>query len=221
MAQDVQVSVQSSVESAISPAVASTISSTVASTIASSVASTLPFDSSAQKESGPGQDFGLELPFAGFAGRCFMRVCQVAEWVESWIRANQPPGRDQLKEAANHQYDWHVAGWLRSWVGALCCTAVAAFMLPVFWTSSWQSFVPFIFLVVISYTAVRFGAVAGVFGTISAALLFASVLFEPRPSLAISDPAARNHLISMIIIGICASEFLGRRKAQVVYKPWW
>ena len=221
MAQDVQVSVQSSVENAISPVVASTISSSVASTIASSVASPIPINSSGQTESSPAKNFGLELPFAGVAGRCFMRVCQIAEWVDSWIRANQPPARDQLKDAAVHQHDWHVAGWLRSWVGALCCTAVAAFMLPVFWTSSWQSFVPFIFLVVISYTAVRFGAVAGVFGTISAALIFASVLFEPRPSLAIDNPAARNHLISMIIIGICASEFLGRRKAQVVYKPWW
>jgi hypothetical protein len=38
-------------------------------------------------------------------------------------------------------------------------------------------------------------------------------------SLAIESQTARNHLISMVILGICASEILGRRKVPVVYKP--
>lgn len=157
-------------------------------------------------------------PFAGFAGRCFMRACLLAEMFDSWIRAGQKEPHSEISSAANG-YDWHRSGWLRSSVGALACALAAAALVPIFWSSSERSWVPFFFLIVISFVALRFGQFAAVAGTICAALLFASILFEPRPSLAISNPVERNHLFSMVILGVCASEFLGRRRRAAVYKP--
>jgi K+-sensing histidine kinase KdpD len=47
------------------------------------------------------------------------------------------------------------------------------------------------------------------FGTLTAALIFAIFLFEPRFSLTIEDAAARNHLIWMGVIGLVISDLLG------------
>jgi uncharacterized protein DUF4118 len=161
----------------------------------------------------------ISAPFADFAGRCFMRGALCIDVLMAWIQANQPPARAEMEVAAD-RYDWHVSGWLRTSIGAAACAVAAAALVAIFWASSLRSLVPLFFLLVISFVALRFGQFAGVVGTICAALLFASVLFEPRPSLAMSNPAERNHLISMIVIGICAAEFLGRRKRAEVYKPW-
>jgi K+-sensing histidine kinase KdpD len=111
-------------------------------------------------------------------------------------------------------------GWLRSSLGAASCTAVAGCLIPIFSGNTYSAIVPLLFLIVILYMALRFGHVAGIIGTVCAALVFEIFLFEPKLSFAIENTTARNHLISMVILGICASELLGRRKAPVVYKPW-
>jgi hypothetical protein len=162
----------------------------------------------------------LYVPFAGLTGCCFLRGCLWIELLGAWIREKQafPDGR--IESASSGKYDRHVVGWLRSFLGAASCTAVAGCLIPVFSGSAHRSLVPFMFLLVILYVALRFGHIAGMIGTICAALVFEIFLFEPTLSLAISSPAARNHLISMVILGVCASELLGRRKAPVVYKPW-
>jgi integral membrane sensor domain MASE1 len=160
----------------------------------------------------------VHIPFAGLTGCCFLRGCLWIELLASWIREKQTLPR--VESASCGKYDWHVIGWLRSSLGAASCTAVAGCLIPVFSGSAHRSIVPFLFLLVILYVALRFGHIAGMIGTIGAALVFEIFLFEPTLSLAISSPAARNHLISMVILGVCASEFLGRRKAPVVYKPW-
>ena len=170
----------------------------------------------------------VAAPFADFVGRCFLRACLWFDLLGEWIRHNQPPARIESEtlnavsrnEVHEHRYDWHVAGWLRSSLGAVSCALAAGTLVALFWSSSLRSLVPFIFLAVVSYVALRFGDKAGLIGTIVAALLFASVLFEPRPSLAISNPVERDHLIVMVVLGLCASEFLGRRKTHTVYKPW-
>jgi K+-sensing histidine kinase KdpD len=138
----------------------------------------------------------------------------------SWIRVNQSQVPESVIAEEKRKFDWHTTGWLRSSVGAAACALVAGAVVAIFWSSSLRSLVPFFFLFVISFVALRFGQFAGLAGTICAALLFASILFEPRPSLAMSNPAERNHLICMVVIGICASELLGRRKHPTVYKPW-
>ena len=111
-------------------------------------------------------------------------------------------------------------GWLRSSLGAASCTAVAGCLIPIFAGNAHRAVVPLLFLLVILYIALRFGHVAGLIGTVCAALVFEIFLFEPTLSFAIESPTARNHLVSMVILGICASELLGRYKAPVVYKPW-
>jgi hypothetical protein len=161
----------------------------------------------------------IGLPFADFVGRCFMRGCLMADVFAGWVKAHQPP--EKLQSEMTRRYDWHVAGWVRTWLGVGSCTLAAAALVAMFWESSFRSLVPFVFLGVIAYIAVRFGDIAGLVGTICSALVFASILFEPRPSLAISNPVDRNHLIVMIVIGICASELLGRRRTATVYKPWY
>jgi hypothetical protein len=160
------------------------------------------------------------IPFAGLTGCCFLRGCLWIELLGAWIREKQALHGGRIESASSGKYDWHVVGWLRSSLGTASCTAVAGCLIPVFSGSAHRSIVPFLFLVVILYVALHFGNIAGMLGTIFAALVFEIFLFEPRLSLEISSPAARNHLISMVILGICASEVLGRRKAPVVYKPW-
>ena len=163
--------------------------------------------------------YHVGAPFADFAGRCFLRGCLWADSLESWIRKKQAQVDAKIESPASWRY-LHVMGWLRSCLGAASCTAFAGCLIPVFAGNAYRAIVPLFFLLVILYVALRFGHVAGIVGTVCAALVFEIFLFEPTLSLAIENPSARNHLISMVILGICASEILGRRKVPVVYKPW-
>jgi hypothetical protein len=162
--------------------------------------------------------FSVGFPFAGVAGRVFMRAIWGAELLEEWILTKSFSG-ERLQSAVMVKFGVRAGGWVFSLIAAVCCSLAAACLLPLFWESSLRHLVPFVFLLVISYFAVRFGSVAGVVGTIGAALVFEIFLFEPRFSLTISNPAARDHLISMVLAGICASELLGRRKPPPAYKP--
>jgi hypothetical protein len=168
----------------------------------------------------PTSSYRFDVPFTDFAGRCFLRGCLWADLLESWIRKKQAQADAKIESAASWRYHLHVMGWLRSSLGAASCTALAGCLIPVFGGNAYRAIIPFFFLLVILYVALRFGHVAGIIGTVCAALVFEIFLFEPTLSLAIENPSARNHLISMVILGICASEILGRRKAPVVYKPW-
>ena len=177
-------------------------------------------DIAAAKDTAPNCVGSVGVPFVDFVGRCFLRACLWMELLESRKREKQAVCEARIESAASWKYQWHVMGWLRSSLGAASCTAVAACVTPFFLESELRSMVPLIFLLVILYVAFRFGNIAGILGTICAALVFEIFLFEPRLSLAISSPAAKNHLISMVILGIGASELLGRRKPPAVYKPW-
>jgi len=159
-------------------------------------------------------------PFADFVGRCFLRGCLCADLLESWIRKKQAQADAKIESAATWRCHLHVMGWLRSSLGAASCTAVAGCLIPIFGGNAYRAMVPLFFLLIILYVALRFGHVAGIIGTICAALVFEIFLFEPTLSLAIDNPSARHHLISMVILGICASEILGRRKVPAAYKPW-
>lgn len=163
--------------------------------------------------------YRVSAPFTGFGGRFFLRACLCADLIDSWIRRRQAQADTKI-ESASMRYHLHLMGWLRSSLGAVSCTALAGCLIPVFAGNTYRAIVPLFFLLVILYVALRFGHIAGVIGTVCAALVFEIFLFEPTLSLAINNPSARHHLISMVILGICASEILGRRKAPVVYKPW-
>jgi hypothetical protein len=160
----------------------------------------------------------IGVPFVDLVGRCFLRACLWMELLESWKRGKQASPNAKIESSASWKYQWHMRGWLRSSVGAASCTAVAGCLVPVFSGTTLSPAVPLLFLLVILYVALRFGNIAGIIGTVCAALVFASILFEPRPSLAISSPLERNLLFAMVILGVCASELLGRRKTTAVYK---
>lgn len=164
--------------------------------------------------------YPFDVPFADLAGRCFLRCCLCADLLQSWIGKKQAQADAKIESSATWRYHFHVMGWLRSSLGAASCTAAAGCLIPVFAGNAYRNIAPLLFVLVILYVALRFGHVAGIIGTVCAALVFEIFLFEPTLSLAIENPSSRNHLISMVILGICASELLGRRKAPVVYKPW-
>jgi K+-sensing histidine kinase KdpD len=95
-------------------------------------------------------------------------------------------------------------------VGAALCSVLAAGLTLTFYGSSFKTVLPVLFLAPILSVVLRFGSTAGVLGTIAAALIFASFLFEPRLSLAVHDLAARSNLIWMVLLGLIISELLGR-----------
>jgi hypothetical protein len=161
-----------------------------------------------------------DVPFTDFVGRCFLRGCLWGDLLKSWIRKKQAQSDAAVESDSNWTYHFHVMGWWRSSLGAASCTAVAGCLIPFVSRTSLSAVIPLLFLLVILYVALRFGNVAGIIGTICAALVFEIFLFKPTLSLAINNSVARNHLISMVILGVCASELLGRRKGSAEYKPW-
>lgn len=102
-----------------------------------------------------------------------------------------------------------MARWVYSSVGALVC-AMSALLLIVISerTNLDEAVLPLLFVIVVVPIAVRFGNLAGTFGTVLAALIFAS-FFQPRWSLAISNTASAKHLIEMLVIGIVLSDLFG------------
>lgn len=167
--------------------------------------------------SGPNAGFTEALPFIGMAGRVFMWACWLAEVVDDWI-AVKSDTRERLESAVVKKFGLRAGWWVFSLLAALCCSLAAACLVPLFWVTSFPHLAPFAFLLVIFYFARRFGNIAGVAGTVGAALVFEVFLFEPRFSLAISSSAARNHLIWMVIAGVCVSELLGHRKPATAYR---
>lgn len=158
------------------------------------------------------ESFNQHQPFADLAGRCFLRVCLWADTLASLARATRSSLRTDASEAVERQ-GWPRPVRLRFVGGAVSCTVAAALLVPVSAISAYRPFVPFILLMVICCIAVRFGNIAGVAGTLCAALLLTTIRIEP--GLAIGNPVDRNHLISMVIMGVCASELVGRRNRAI------
>lgn len=71
-----------------------------------------------------------------------------------------------------------------------------------------EIFCPLLFLGVVALVAIRLGNLAGILGTIAAALIFVGLMFEPRLSLAVHDSGAKSSLIWMLVAGIAMSELL-------------
>jgi len=89
------------------------------------------------------------------------------------------------------------------------CTAAASALCLFLEKSSVKPSVPIYFLVVVVLVAFRFGALAGMLGTMMAAAIFALFLFEPLRSLAVHNVDARNNLICLLLFGVAVSELCG------------
>ena len=99
--------------------------------------------------------------------------------------------------------------WIYSSVGALTCAMSALLLIAISErTNLNEAVLPLLFVIVVVPIAVRFGNLAGTFGTLVATVIFAAFL-QPRWSLAISDPASARHLIEMLVIGIILSDLFG------------
>jgi hypothetical protein len=157
---------------------------------------------------------GLALfvdPFAGFAGHSFFYFCRLVDRVTAWMRPQIARAELAAQSLMNSPATSPTSHRGAFSMGAICCTIAAACLIPVFYASTVKAFLPIPFLLIIVLVAFRFGRAAGVLGTIAAALLFALFLYEP-PGLGVSDPAARSHLMWMLIIGIVISDLLTRFK---------
>lgn len=72
-----------------------------------------------------------------------------------------------------------VRWWLSFTLGTASCIAVASLAALFLHASSFKNILPFLFLAFILIVVVRFGTAAGFFGTMAAALTFATFLFDP------------------------------------------
>ena len=152
-------------------------------------------------------------PFGGFVGHTFLHFCQFLELMHGWIKRRISSADIAAESLLNAPAHSSLKGWGSCSLGTICCTIVAAGLIPLFNASSTKSFLPISFLLIIVLVALWFGRAAGVFGTLAAAFLFAYYLFEPA-GLAVGDPVARDHLIWMLVLGIVISDLLARFKVR-------
>jgi K+-sensing histidine kinase KdpD len=87
-------------------------------------------------------------------------------------------------------------------IGTLVCALAAVALSAVANGHSWKNIAPLIFTVVLLIIAGLFGSRAGVIGTVVAALIFASFLFNPMGNIQVTDESARGNLGWMMLIGI-------------------
>ncbi len=153
-------------------------------------------------------------PFVGIAGRSFLRLCIWLDEFSAWQARRRTQPREELWWL--RQRNFHLPFKVSFRVGGTACAIAAALAALLFHRSSSQTALPFAFLAIIIAVAILFGRLAGVIGTAVAGLIFASVLFDPSPSLAIGDPVAKAHLIWMLVIGVVVSDVIGRRRVAAV-----
>ncbi len=77
-----------------------------------------------------------------------------------------------------------------------------------FATPATRDLIPAAFAVVIVAVAIRWGAAAGIVGSLVGAAIFARWLYAPLGSLRVHDPAARDHIGWMLLAGISLSYLL-------------
>jgi K+-sensing histidine kinase KdpD len=87
-------------------------------------------------------------------------------------------------------------------IGGLVCALAALVVTAAANGHTWKNLAPLIFTVVLLIIAVLFGSRAGIIGTVLAAMIFASLLFNPMGNIQVADESARGNLGWMLLIGI-------------------
>jgi K+-sensing histidine kinase KdpD len=87
-------------------------------------------------------------------------------------------------------------------IGGLVCSLAAVGLSAAADGHTWKNLAPLIFTVVLLVIAARFGARAGILGTVLAALIFASFLFGHMGTIQVANDSARSNLGWMLLIGI-------------------
>jgi K+-sensing histidine kinase KdpD len=133
-------------------------------------------------------------------------------------------GENPVSTRDNHG---HTSGWLSALrkfssvpgsgtlAGGVLCVVAAILAVVFAHGHAWQVDVPLLFTVVLLVVALLFGTRAGVIGTLLAALVFATHLFNPVGSIRISCIAARSNLGWMLMIGIAFSFLFAPHKSSL------
>jgi K+-sensing histidine kinase KdpD len=103
-------------------------------------------------------------------------------------------------------------------IGGLVCAIAALAASLVAAGHSWEVSVPLFFSVVLLLTALRFGARAGILGTLAASLIFAVFLFRPLGSLHVANETARANLVWMLLMGIVFSFLFAPHRGFAVHE---
>jgi K+-sensing histidine kinase KdpD len=99
---------------------------------------------------------------------------------------------------------------IAAWSAALLCIVSRG--------QNGSAVIPLAFLVIVILVALRFGAMAGMLGSASAAVIFAFFLYHPA-GIGVEDPAARMNLAWLVLGGLACSYLLapeqpGSRRQQ-------
>lgn len=103
-------------------------------------------------------------------------------------------------------------------IGGVACAVAALGASFLAAGHPWEVSVPLVFSAVVLLTAMRFGARAGMIGTLLAAVIFALFLFKPLGRLQVASEPARANLLWMLLIGIVFS-FLFAPPSSGVRRP--
>jgi K+-sensing histidine kinase KdpD len=118
--------------------------------------------------------------------------------------------------SGRQMFSWR--GW-HPVLGLLLCGTTASMTSFVFRDHAFKASLPLVFLAVVTVVALRFGSLAGVLGSCSAAVIFALLLFPPIGSLEVRDLHQRSNLGWFLVAGISisflfASHSPGKQKAK-------
>ncbi len=94
--------------------------------------------------------------------------------------------------------------------------AAASFGLSA---SPGRRLVPAAFVILVVVVALRFGALAGILGSLVSAAIFAHWLYPPLGSLRIESAVARDHLGWMLLAGISLSYLLAAPDVTEKHEP--
>ncbi|HSK44041.1 MAG TPA: hypothetical protein VLA83_09170, partial [Candidatus Binatia bacterium] len=107
------------------------------------------------------------------------------------MQATQLISKTAVKTAAGKLWTFPL---MDAAIGGLVCALAALVTTAAANGHTWKNLAPLIFTVVLLIIAGLFGARAGIIGTVLAAMIFASLLFNPMGNIQVADEAARGNL---------------------------
>lgn len=99
---------------------------------------------------------------------------------------------------------------LQTLFGLVLCGSAAVALTFLFRQFHARASLPFVFVIVIALASHFWGRAAGMVGTLSGAIIFATMLYAPLGSWVVRDVVAKGNLGWMTLLGIMVSYFLGR-----------
>jgi K+-sensing histidine kinase KdpD len=97
----------------------------------------------------------------------------------------------------------------KAWLSIVLCGASAAVSSLLFRATSQRSALPFVCLAIVVFVGSRFGAKAGILGSLLAAVIFA-VLLPPVGHFAIQSDAERSSVVWMVLAGVSLSYLVAK-----------